>query len=98
MKKQAVHNAVTTRFRSEYGETNFCLGILGHTHTGSEMSCGPGTRYEVFNTLAPADAWHASQLYGGDRIMHSLILHREGGIIARNQHDPVLYGRMKQAA
>ncbi len=69
-----------------WGRTKFRHWLRGHVHHTSVQEY-QGCLVESFRTLAPRDAWHASQGYRSGRDMYCIIYHREFGEIERHRCD-----------
>jgi len=82
-KMEELPNIMAHLWASDWGQTRHRHWITGHIHhrTVKEFT---GCKVESFNTLAPSDAWHAKSGYFAAREMHSLIFHKEHGLVARN--------------
>ncbi len=76
---------MASRWPEDWGESKFRYAYLGHFHHkekgGGE---GAGVVWEVFQTLAAKDAFHAYRKYTSGRSMVSITHHRERGEISRN--------------
>ena len=82
-KMEELPNIMAHLWSSDWGETKHRHWITGHIHhrVVKEFT---GCKVESFNTLAPSDAWHSKSGYFAAREMHSLIFHKEHGLVARN--------------
>ena len=82
-KMEELPNIMAHLWASDWGQTRHRHWITGHIHhrVVKEFT---GCKVESFNTLAPSDAWHAKSGYFAAREMHSLIFHKEHGLVARN--------------
>lgn len=74
----------------EWGAAEFRYAYAGHFHTrrrgGPAEAQGEkgGAVWEVFQTLAPKDSWHAASGYVSGRSMTAITLHKELGEVQRN--------------
>jgi len=67
----------------DWGQSRHRHWLTGHIHH-KVVKEYTGCRVESFNTMAPSDAWHARSGYYAAREMHSLIFHKQHGLVARN--------------
>lgn len=82
-KMEDLPNIMAHLWASDWGQTRHRHWITGHIHHRMVKEFN-GCKVESFNTLAPSDAWHAKSGYFAAREMHSLIFHKEHGLVARN--------------
>lgn len=68
---------------NDWAEASYRRWFCGHVHHQRVFEYD-GVIVESFRTLAPKDAWHASQGYQAGRDMHSILLHKEYGEIERH--------------
>ena len=66
----------------DWGATAHRYWLTGHIHHSTRQELR-GCVVESFRTLAPRDAWAASQGYRSGRDMHRITLHREHGELGR---------------
>lgn len=62
-----------------WAETTYRMWAVGHFHHAHEIETDNGCIVRKFGTLAPPDAWHASQGYGAAHVMEMIVFKREGG-------------------
>jgi hypothetical protein len=67
----------------EWGQSKHRHWLTGHIHH-KVVKEFTGCKVESFNSMAPSDAWHARSGYYAAREMHSLIFHKQHGLVARN--------------
>jgi len=68
---------MAARWSELWGKTTFRRWYTGHIHH-RKVEEFPGVVVESFNTLAPADAWHAGEGYLSERNMTRITLDRRG--------------------
>lgn len=66
-----------------WGRTRERKAFSGHIHHQTVLET-PGVISETYNTLAPADAWHANAGYSAKRDLKCEIYHREHGLVGVN--------------
>lgn len=73
-----------------WGETDFRYVYTGHLHTKKKglVAEGRGAEIEVFQTLAPRDAWGNSMGFVAGRSMEAITYHRETGVKERH-YEPI---------
>ena len=67
----------------DWGRSKHRHWLTGHIHH-KVVKEYTGCKVESFNSMAPSDAWHARSGYYAAREMHSLIFHKQHGLVARN--------------
>lgn len=69
----------------DWGETEWRHFLFGHFHHAQKGGEGNGIVWEIFQTIAPKDAYHAGMGYWAGRSLTSLTYHSETGPYARAQ-------------
>lgn len=69
----------------DWGETEWRHFMFGHFHHSAKGGEGNGIVWEIFQTIAPKDAWHAGMGYWAGRSLTALTYHREAGPYFRTQ-------------
>jgi len=70
----------------EWGNTEYRYAYFGHLHHSSKGGGEDhGVVWEVFQTLAAKDAWHAASGYTSGRSMVAITHHRDKGEVSRNR-------------
>lgn len=67
----------------DWGQSKHRHWLTGHIHH-KVVKEFTGCKVESFNSMAPSDSWHARSGYYAAREMHSLMFHKQHGLIARN--------------
>ena len=80
VKPEQVPGVMASRWPKDWGQTIYRYAYLGHLHHrakgGGEDS---GVVWEVFQTLAAKDAWHAAGKYTSGRSVTAITHHSESG-------------------
>jgi hypothetical protein len=82
--KDAAGMMAASRAR-DWGETEWRHFLFGHFHHSAKGGEGNGIVWEIFQTIAPKDAYHAGMGYWAGRSLTALTYHREAGPHARTQ-------------
>lgn len=69
----------------DWGETEWRHFLFGHFHHAQKGGEGNGIVWEIFQTIAPKDAYHAGMGYWAGRSLTALTYHSQSGPHARTQ-------------
>lgn len=89
VKAQDMPGVMAAKMAKEWGETEHRYIYTGHLHSQQKalVKPGAGAQVEVFETLAPRDAWGNSMGFVSGRSMTAIVLHKETGERTRFTHN-----------
>lgn len=71
---------ITSKWRKQFGQSNFTYVMKGHVHHGEVTEKGKGAmKFEIFNTHIPTDSHHEHHMYRSLRSMSIVMLDKAGG-------------------
>lgn len=79
IKADKLANIMPRDMPGAWSDTTHRMWAVGHFHHSHEIECDNSVVVKKFGTLAPPDAWHASQGYGSAHVMEMIVFKREGG-------------------
>lgn len=79
IKADKLANIMPRDMPGAWSDTTHRMWAVGHFHHSHEIECDNSVIVKKFGTLAPPDAWHASQGYGSAHVMEMIVFKREGG-------------------
>lgn len=82
-KPQQQYEYITNRFRDIVGRSLYVYADNGHVHHKQSHEIG-AVKFEVWNPLVAADAYHSDNSYGASRSITSVTYHKEFGEVSRN--------------
>lgn len=79
IKADKLANIMPRDMPDAWSDTTHRMWAVGHFHHSHEIECDNSVVVKKFGTLAPPDAWHASQGYSSASVMEMIVFKREGG-------------------
>ena len=79
VKAEKLANIMPRDMPDAWSDTTHRMWAVGHFHHSHEIECDNSVVVKKFGTLAPPDAWHASQGYGSSHVMEMIVFKRNGG-------------------
>ncbi len=79
VKPKEMPGLMAARWPQDWGQSLFRYAYLGHVHHKEKGGEENGVIWEVFQTLAAKDAWHAGRSWCSGRSMTAITHHKEHG-------------------
>ncbi len=79
VKPKEMPGLMAARWPKDWGQSDYRYAYLGHVHHMEKGGEENGVKWEVFQTLAAKDAWHAGRSWCSGRSMTAITHHKEYG-------------------